>query len=120
VDIDHTWGGDLAVSATGDLALVDGVELTRQRIIRRLMTAVDGYVWHPDYGAGVPQMIGSPQDENAIRSLIRTQIMLERSVSRNPLPQIEVTRISGGFSFYIVFWNANLNMQDTLQFDYTI
>jgi hypothetical protein len=120
VDIDHIWGGDLSVSPTGDIALVDGSDLTRQRILRRLMTSTHGYIWHPEYGAGVPQMIGCVEDVPAITSLIRSQIMLESAVSRNPLPQITVQKISDGLAVSIVFWDANSGTQDVLQFDYTV
>jgi hypothetical protein len=120
MDLWHEWGAGLKVSATGDLAVVDGSEMTRQRILRRLMTAIKGYVWHKDYGAGVPQMIGSPQDTDDVTALIRSQIMLERAVGRNPLPEITVTRIPGGMDFSILFWNADVNAQDLLQFTYTL
>jgi len=52
------WGDDFQVDATGDLLIADGDDEVRQRLERRLFTAVQGYVWHPDYGAGLPQKIG--------------------------------------------------------------
>lgn len=120
MDINHVWGNDLTVSPTGDLALVDRIEMTKQRILRRLMTALNGYIWHPEYGAGVPQLIGSPEDVNNVTALIRSQIMLERAVARSPIPQITVTKISGGLACHIVFWDTTTNAQVILQFDYTL
>lgn len=120
MDIYHVWGEDLQVSPTGDLALVDKTEMVRQRILRRLMTAADGgYLWHPEYGAGVPEKVGSPYDPAAIQAVIRTQIMAEASVSRNPIPQITVTPITGGVYCYIQFWDAESGAAQIIQFDYT-
>ena len=59
-DVWCEWNDDFQVSASGGLLLADGDDLARQRIVRRLCTAVLGYVWHPEYGAGLPQRIGQP------------------------------------------------------------
>ena len=116
-DIDHLWGNDLAVGPTGDLALIDGDDLTTQHIIRRLMTAVRGYIWHLDYGAGLPQRIGDTLDENVIRGIITTQIRLEGTVARTPAPTIKIDLIPNGIAVSIQYTSAITGEQIFLSFD---
>jgi hypothetical protein len=96
-DVSLEWNGDFQASATGDLALADGDDLSRQQIIRRLMTAINGYVFHLDYGAGLPQKIGSPARQREIESVIRSQIALEASVDASKPVQIKVTEDQNQF-----------------------
>lgn len=119
MDINHMWGEDIAVSETGDLGTVDGTDMTLQCILRRLMTPANGYIWHPEYGAGVPQMIGRPMSVTDIEAICRQQIMLEASVAKNPIPQVTVTKIANGVNCHILFWLADTGQQQTLTFDYT-
>ncbi len=56
-DLNSPWGGDLQISATGDLALIDGLGRSEQRIIRRLFTNLGAYIWHPEYGASIPDRL---------------------------------------------------------------
>src|SRR5215216_1654783 len=90
-DISLEWQGDFQVDARGDLLLVSGDDEVRQRLERRLFTALRGYVWHPEYGAGLPQKIGSVLSVEEIRSVVTSQIALEESVAPNPPVQIFVT-----------------------------
>lgn len=83
-DASLEWHDDFQPDATGDLLLVDGDDEVRQRLERRLFTAVQGYVWHPDYGAGLPQKIGSVLSVEAIRAVCRSQLALEASVAPSP------------------------------------
>ncbi|WP_063615486.1 hypothetical protein [Bradyrhizobium sp. Tv2a-2] len=78
------------VDATGDLLVIDGDDEVRQRLERRLFTAVQGYVWHPSYGAGLPQKIGSVLSASQIRSIVASQLAEEASVAPNPPPQLTV------------------------------
>lgn len=78
------WKDDFMPDATGDLATVDGDTEVRQRLERRLFTAVHGYVWHPDYGAGLPQKIGTVLSVEDIRSVCAAQLALEASVAPFP------------------------------------
>jgi hypothetical protein len=121
-DLNLEWGGDLAFTAGGDLALADSDILTRQRIERRLFTAVRGYLWHLEYGAGLPQKIGHVGTSTLLQALVRANIALEASVAPYPLPQITVTQDStntGLFVILIVYYNATLGEQVTLSFDTT-
>ena len=102
-DIDQLWGNDIAVSPTGDLAVVDGTQLGIERILRRLMTrgaanlavnspaTVGEMIFHPTYGAGLPQRIGGAMDLNLITSVIRSQIFKEAAVAKQPPPVITLT-----------------------------
>ena len=84
------WNDDFIVSSSGGLLLAEGDDWSNQRIIRRLCTAVNGYVWHQDYGAGLLQRIGSPARAGAVQALVRAQIALEQSVAAQPAPQVSV------------------------------
>ncbi len=91
-DLSLEWNSDFSLTPAGDLALVDGDDLAQQRIVRRLFTAVRGYVWHPEYGAGLPQKIGGTFRTYQISSLVRAQMALEASVAQNPPPQVAVAQ----------------------------
>jgi hypothetical protein len=103
------WGGDLNLTPGGDLALVDGADLTRQRIERRLFTAVRGYVWHANYGTGLPERFGRTASTRNIQALVRAQIALEATVARLPVPTIVVAESSvvpGLFTIGITYTDA--------------
>lgn len=85
------WGGDFMPDATGGLRMVDADVGVRQRLERRLFTAVRGYVWHPSYGAGLPQKIGSVLSVEEIRAVCSAQLALEVSVAPSPPAKIFVT-----------------------------
>jgi hypothetical protein len=90
-DLSLEWNGDFEDDATGDLLVVDGDTEVRQRLERRLFTAVNGYVWHKDYGAGLPQKIGSVLSVGEIKSLVTSQLALEASVAPSPPAQLTVS-----------------------------
>lgn len=83
-DIFLEWTRDFQPDPTGDLMVVDGDVEVRQRLERRLFTAVKGYVWHPNYGAGLPQKIGSVLSVEEIRSVVAAQLAQEASVAPFP------------------------------------
>ncbi|CAN7330057.1 phage tail protein [Variovorax sp. LjRoot84] len=116
-DLYHFIGGDLDVSATGDVLQVEGLEQTSQRILRRLLTNQGDYIWHPNYGAGVGKKIGTLLDVRAITGLIRSQIFLEANVARTPAPVITVTEISNGISVRIQYYDGSTGKLATLAFD---
>ena len=106
-DVSLEWGEDFEVDASGDLLVVDGDVEVRQRLERRLFTAVRGYVWHPDYGAGLPQKIGSVLSVSQIRSVVASQLASEASVAPSPPAQLTVTGQSGGLvEIAIKYWDA--------------
>ena len=130
-DLYHYWGGDLNLSATGGLLLADSVELSKQAILRRLLTnpaqydtngnvTVPGdYLWHPEYGAGLPSYIGRTLDEPAITALIRSQMYLEASVLHDPEPVISLRQIPNGLSVQISYTESESGDPVLLSFNVT-
>ena len=105
-DLNHTFGGDLTVSVSGDLAAASGSTLGQQRVLRRLLTNVGDYIWQLNYGAGLPSMIGMPVDAAAISGLVRSQIFLESAVAQTPTPVIDVQARSSIVSLQITYSDA--------------
>lgn len=89
-DVWHHFGGDLAVSPTGDIAVATGPTATQQRLLRRLLTNVGDYIWQMTYGAGLGSLVGQPSATQRIQGLIRGQIFGEAAVARTPEPAIDV------------------------------
>ena len=118
-DINHQWGSDLASSATGDLMTVDGTSLGVQRVLRRLLTTQLDYIWHTDYGAGLPGRVGELLDLPFLSSLIRSQIFLEAAVARTPEPTISVVPIPNGVFVRVAYVDAQTGQQINLAFDVT-
>lgn len=127
-DLSQFFGNDLSVSPTGDIAPANGITRGQQRILRRLLTnpqttAPDGstmqadYIWHPEYGAGLPQWIGKTLDIPKITAVIRGQILLEDSVAKKPEPVITVSAIPNGLTCYIKYTDAQSNTPQSLSFN---
>jgi hypothetical protein len=108
-DISLEWTGDFQPDSTGDLMVVDGDDEVRQRLERRLFTSVSGYVWHPSYGAGLPQKIGSVLSVSEINSIVSSQLALEASVAPSPPAQLTVSASPNDPSLItisILYWDA--------------
>ena len=106
-DVSLEWHDDFLPDATGDLLVVDGDVEVRQRLERRLFTAVKGYVWAPSYGAGLPQKVGSTLGVSQIQSVVASQLALEASVAPNPPAQLTVSSVQGGaVEIGIKYWDA--------------
>lgn len=97
-DAFHMMGGDLEVSATGDLRVASGTEAGQQRVLRRLLTNPGDYIWHLEYGAGVPRLVGDTATAAQVSAAIRGQMLLERGVSQSPEPVVDIEEISGGLT----------------------
>lgn len=102
-DLNHVWGGDIALSPTGDIGRVSAGARSQQRVFRRLMTTQGEYLWELDYGAGVPGQIGQNLDLPAVAALIRGQMLLEETVARDPEPVVKVRQISGGVAVAVQY-----------------
>ncbi|HKT53508.1 MAG TPA: hypothetical protein VJP88_03590 [Caulobacteraceae bacterium] len=103
LDIDHAFGGDLGVGVTGDLGTVGSVKRSQQRVLRRLLTALKTYIFHLDYGAGVPRFVGAVVDLAEVETVIRGQMFLESSVMRSPAPTIALQALTDGVSVDISY-----------------
>jgi hypothetical protein len=95
-DISHTFGQDIDFDPGGDVATSDGMDLDKERILRRLLTNPGEYIWHGQYGAGLARFLGQPASVQSISSVARGQIFKEASVARNPSPSISVSRNDTG------------------------
>jgi hypothetical protein len=109
-DLAHIWSGDLAISNTGDLAVVSGPDCTSQRVYRRLLTNPQTYLWHLNYGAGLAQYVGMPASEKDIEAVILNQIQQESAIASIPAPQV-VTRLADAANGYFV---TDIRYQDAL------
>lgn len=89
-DISHQWGSDLTVGSAGDLAVSTDAELCKQRLLRRLLTNINDYIWQPTYGAGLAGFIGQPGNVARIQAVIRGQVFKEAAVARTPEPEVDV------------------------------
>ena len=114
-DAAHYFGSDFSLSATGDLLVVAGQTETTQRIIRRLMTAIKGYIWNLSFGAALPAQIGSPTNLMAVQNAIRAQIFQEPAVAKAPEPVITLTsNPNGTFTAAITYTDAVSGQTQTL------
>ena len=116
-DVSHLWGNDVSVGPTGDVAMASGDALTRQRVLRRMLTSVGDYIWQLSYGAGLPGMVGQTQKISATKAIIRSQIFNEPSVATSPEPVINVTADqSGGVYVSILYVDVQSGTTQALSF----
>lgn len=118
-DLYQYFGDDLSPSATGDLQPVTSTVRGQQRILRRLLTNPGDYIWHPEYGAGLPRYVGSVVDVRQMKALIRGQVLMEESVAKTPEPAVDVQTIPGGMVVTIQYNDAATNTRQLLSFNVT-
>ncbi len=112
LDAWHLWGGGLRLSATGDLLTVEGPELGRQRVIRRLLSnpgggdAAPDLLFHPEYGGGLPAKVGETTSPAVIGTAVRRQLFLEAAVAREPPPQVRAVPVFGGVNVRVSYTDA--------------
>lgn len=116
-DLFQYWDQDLVAGPAGDLLPVDGTMLGQQRVLRRLLTSPGSYIWHPEYGAGLPAYIGDTADAPSIEALIRAQLLLEAAVLQDPAPVISVAPIPSGVFVRIQYVDGDTGKQVNLSFD---
>lgn len=115
MDISHLSGTDLSISSTGGLSIVSGPEEGQQRVLRRLMTNSGSYLWHLDYGAGLPTYLGKPAYRSRIEGVIRSQMNLEAAVSQTPVPVVNVTSdVTGVVTANIRYVDATTDLTSLL------
>jgi hypothetical protein len=118
-DLALLFGGDLTVSATGDLALADGPALTVQRVLRRLLTNGGDYIWQLTYGAGLGQFVGQPGAPGVIAGVALAQMNLEAAVAATPAPVVSASQSdSGDVTLSIQYADATTG--ETSQLTFTI
>jgi hypothetical protein len=119
-DIYQNFGEDLSFSAINDLRIVSESERSKQRVLRRLLTSIRGYIWHPEYGAGLPAFVGTSRSSDRsdqIKSLILSQIFLEPSVALTPEPKIIFQTIQDGIFVQINYTESTTKQPIVLNFD---
>jgi hypothetical protein len=116
-DCAHWIGSDLSTDNTGDLAAVGGNVYGTQRVLRRLITVATTYIWHLTYGAGLPQYVGSVENDNAITAVIMAQIFLEDCVARSPSPTVTLAPMLNGVNVTVAYTDANTGTPMQLSFD---
>lgn len=115
--ISHTFGGDLDLSASGGLAVVDGATESQQSIMRRLFTNPGAYLWHLDYGAGLPAAIGRNITAAEIQGVIATQMLEETGVDQSQPVSTSVTGNSiGDYHCSITYTDAATGTVQPLTF----
>jgi phage baseplate assembly protein W len=119
-DLAQTWGDDLQIGSTGDLALASAAQLGQQRVLRRLLTNPGDYIWHTEYGAGLARFVGQPASAAGIASVIRGQIFQESFVARTPEPVIDVQSDNAGNLFvHLRYVDADSGSTQVLSFSVT-
>ncbi len=116
-DLNHTLGFDLSLDATGDLQAVSHLERSQQRILRRLLSNPGDYLFHLDYGAGLPKQVGERLEINKTQAFIQHQLSQEASIAPQPAPEVKVTPIREGVSVQLHYWEAQTKQPITLSFD---
>lgn len=121
-DIDNNFGNDLSYSGSNDLQVSSLIIRSQQRVLRRLFTNPGDYIWHPTYGAGLPEYIGQSLTGDRfhqIKSRIISNIFLEESVSKIPTPVITLTPIQGGLFCEITYIEQATQQPTVLSFNIT-
>ena len=96
IDIGHLMGSDLTLNSSGDLAVVANDEAVRERVLRRLLTNQGAYIWQLSYGGGLSSFVGQISNTGLLLATVRSQLMLESSVARQPLPSVAVSTVDLG------------------------
>jgi hypothetical protein len=113
-------GGDLGVSPSGGIAIAEGDVLSRQRVIRRLVslfrvvkpdgTVLDGdYIEDNAYGTVLGRFIGSapgPVDFDGMETNVRAALSAEHSVAQTQPPTINFALYSDGVLIQISYTSA--------------
>ncbi len=96
-DLSSTWDGDLALSASGDLATVEsGTGKVFQRLVRTLFTNPDAMELHPEFGAGIGSWEGQtfgPSQAQALQSLVYQNVLGDPDI-KDPEVSVEIVNPS--------------------------
>jgi len=90
------WGADLSVGPSGDINVTIVQANVQQRVVRRLLTNPDDYIWHTNYGAGLGGYVGKPYSPGNIDGAILNQLQLEPLVAATPAPTVQINQSTTG------------------------
>lgn len=96
-DLNHIYGQDLKLSATGGLSLAKGTEQGQQKVLRRLLSNPGDDMHALEYGAGLPAFVGSPASADRMRAVVLKQMRLEKYVDQSvgPVVSVEKNAVTG-------------------------
>jgi hypothetical protein len=126
------YGSDFGASAGGDFATASDDVLSRQRVIRLLITnsrlvlasgdiLLADYPYHTDYGESLGRKVGSDvgvSDQPKIVSIVTTALRSEDSVDQTQPINVTTTIVSGGVRILISYtsaWTGNIIRLPALQ-----
>ncbi len=93
-DISSSWEGDLDLSNTGDLLLIEpGQNYTLQRLLRTLFTNPGDLELHPNFGIGIGAWIGEtfgPPEALALEGLVYVNLLGIPEI-RNPEVAVSIS-----------------------------
>ena len=119
VEIGQVFGGDVELAASGDWLTVSGSTMTQQLLLRRLLTNPGDYLAHPEYGAGLPGLVGSVFEVAQVETIIASQLRLEAGVAQSPPPQVVVTPFAAGMTVVVRYTDAATGAPSVLGFSVT-
>lgn len=109
-DIYHEWRGDLQLNSTGDIRSTSGSARVQQHVLRRLLTARGGYIWHPTYGVGLGILVGQPIDIRAVEATVRLQLAQEPAIAVDPPPEVRAAagraQVPGSYAIAVKYHDA--------------
>ncbi|GBR46408.1 hypothetical protein [Gluconobacter roseus] len=118
IALSHVFGNDLVLDS-GGLGTVSGTELTRQSLLRRLLTVPGDYIWQLDYGVGLPLMVGQVIAPEAMESVIQAQVQADAGVDSSQAVTVTVTdEESGVCRCNVSHVDAGSGQQQSLSFSY--
>lgn len=123
MDIEHVYGSDFSLSDSNDLAVVENLDESNERIIRRLLTAAGDYFWEQTYGCGVSAYVGKAVTTSVYKELtgvIQSQIFQEPTVAKSPAPIINFTSLTEGLQCNIKYQHVATQQLVDLQFQIII
>jgi phage baseplate assembly protein W len=120
MEISQDFGNDLKLNSVGDITQSENDDLSKQSIIRRLLTNPGEYIWHPTYGAGIGRFVGenlSSDNFDVIKNTIISQMLMEETVAQSPLPIITLQAQNGTVLICdITYYDAVLKNPKTISF----
>jgi hypothetical protein len=116
-DLFQYYGNDISLSSSGDILPVSGTVQGQQRILRRLLTNPGEYIWHPEYGAGLPAWVGENLDIPKLTGIIKGQMLLESVVAPFPAPVVQISEIPFGITCNIQYNDSVTQQPVTLSFN---
>lgn len=118
VDLSLPYGGDLSLTASNDLSLVTaGQGMVAERIYRDINTNPGDYEYHPTYGVGAPEYVGSDVSENSkfLAALVDYQLLSDPNIKDVTVSE-SVNDATGEVSIVVNYTDVFTGQPQTFQF----